>query len=197
MDTQAASAYFVLLGSLLYNEPSVQNIGMLKEQGLFDELPFAGDNEFAIKGQNQMNVWLKSASVEELVSAARTDWLVLLMGVGKVLAPPWASVYLDKDKLLFSEQTLHVRRFYEHYGFIIKQKYREPDDHLGLELEFIARLLEREEHEVADTFIRDYIQPWIGVWNKDVSLNAKTGYYRALGNLAVGGIDSLMKATWS
>ncbi len=192
-DASLASTYFLLLGSLLYNEPTGQGVVMLKEQGVFEELPFAADNEQAQQGQQLMCSWLASETTDVLAKAAQSDWLHLLMGIGKVLAPPWASVYLGEEQLLFSEDTLYVRRYYEHYGFRLTKKYQEPDDHIGLELEFIGRLLEQDKHEAACAFTQQFILPWLNQWADDVQKHAKTDYYRALAKLIAGGINSLMQ----
>lgn len=189
MDTQAASVYFRLLGELVYREPNAQDIEMLQRQKLFDELPYAACDECAIRGQKLMSDWLGRASADELASAAKSDWLLLMMGIDDVIAPPWGSVYLDKDKLLFAEHTLFVRRYYEHYGFELKRKYREPDDHLGLELEFVSCLLEEGKIAASREFIGTYMRPWIDTWAQGVQAHAKTDYYRALAWLIVGGLQ--------
>lgn len=189
---EGIAAYFKLLGSLLYNEPDAQAIETLKEGELFAELPFAEDNALALQGQRQMCAWLEEAPIDELTQQARSDYMRLLVGAGKESAPPWGSVYLDKDRLLFSENTLHVRQFYERYEVMAKSKYHEPDDHIGLELEFLAHLINRGELDAALDFAGEFILPWIDRWNADVQKHAKTDYYRALGTLAVGGVHVLV-----
>ena len=186
-----SSAYFRLLGSLLYNEPDIQTIDMLLSEDLFNELPYACDNELAVSGQAQLNAWLKSADAKTLAEDVSIDYMNLLVGVGKPLAPPWGSVYLDKDRLLFSEDTLNVRQFYEHYGMELKKKYSEPDDHIGLELEFIAYLLKSGKADLARDFAEKYVIPWVSKWNDDVQKYARTDYYRALSKMAAAGVQAL------
>jgi TorA maturation chaperone TorD len=190
---EGACAYFRIVGSLLFSQPGTSSIKMLKDERLFDELPFAQSNLAAMEGQQQMNEWLASAAIDALAEQARVDYVRLLVGLDKVLAAPWASVYLDVDKLLFSEQTLFVRRYFERYGMQLKDKYSEPDDHIGLELEFIACLLELDECSAAYDFAQKFVATWIDRWNSDVQEYAQSGYYRALGNLALGGIRHLIE----
>ena len=185
------TAYFRLLGSLLYNEPSVEVINALKKDSVFTELPYAQDNELARKGQAQLNRWSESGSNDSLTDEAREVYISLLVGLGKVLAAPWGSVYMDEDRLLFGEDTLGVRQYYEHYGMMVKQKYKEPDDHIGLELEFLAYLFEKNEAEAAVKFAERYISPWIFKWNDDVQKYAKTAYYKGIANMATAGIEVL------
>jgi TorA maturation chaperone TorD len=62
---------------------------------------------------------------------------------GKCWRHPWASVYLSKERLIFDENTLAVRRFYRDWKLETVHYKKEPDDHIGLELEFMAILSER------------------------------------------------------
>jgi TorA maturation chaperone TorD len=187
MTEEVSSAYFRLLGLLLNSEPSAELLDTLAES-VFEEAFYAQDDESVIKGHREMESWLKSESREKLLDKAKADYMSLLVGVGKVLAPPWGSVYLNTDRLLFTEDTLRVRQFYERYGMKAVKKYQEPDDHIGLELEFLAYLSERGEADAAREFAGKFITPWIYLWNADVQKYAGTGYYRGLANMAAGGI---------
>ena len=42
--------------------------------------------------------------------------------------------------MIFQEQTLHVRQWYSRFGLQVVKLHKEPDDHIGLELEFVAHL---------------------------------------------------------
>lgn len=58
--------------------------------------------------------------------------------------PPWQSCYTDPDGLLFGSDTLAARGWYRRYGLEFDAKNREPDDHIGLMLSFLAVLADRE-----------------------------------------------------
>jgi TorA maturation chaperone TorD len=187
MTDELLSAYFRLLGLLLNSEPSAEILDKLAD-GMFDEVFYARDNEKVIKGHDEIRTWLNSESKERLLDEARADYMKLLVGVGKVLAPPWGSVYLNTDRLLFTEDTLKVRQFYERHGMKVVKKYKEPDDHIGIELEFLAHLCERGKKDAALDFAEEFISPWVFQWNADMQRYAKTGYYRGLANMAAEGI---------
>jgi TorA maturation chaperone TorD len=188
MTDELSSAYFRLLGLLLNSEPSAEIFDKLAD-GMFDEAFYAKDNEKVIKGYEEIRTWLKFESKEKLLADARSDYMKLLVGVGKVLAPPWGSVYLNTDRLLFTEDTLKVRQFYERYGMKSVKKYKEPDDHIGLELEFLSYLSERGENAAALEFAKEFVMTWISRWNADIQKYAGTGYYRGLANMAAGGVE--------
>ena len=186
------ASYFRLLGALLYNEPSTRITNLLIDEAIFDELP-DHSNELMEKGRRQVNEWLKSAEEKTLTEDASVDYMRLFVGVGKVLAPPWGSVYLDEDGLLFNEETLVVRQFYERFGMMLKEKYKEPDDHIGLELEFLAHLAEQNNNEAMVSFAKHMMLPWVSRWNDNVQQHARTDYYRGLANMATGGIEELIR----
>ena len=190
-----AAVFFRLVGSFLYKESTAYDIAYLKEEDIFSELPFARVNPLVLHGQKVMLDWLNEGSYQELAERAASDQMKLFIGAGKVLAPPWGSCYLTEERLIFQEQTLNVRDFYAHYGLKLKKKHSEPDDHIGLELEFLAHLLENNEAEAALRFAREHINTWVFMWCEDVEKSAKTGYYKGLACMATGGIEYFLQKT--
>lgn len=71
----------------------------------------------------------------------RDDAMHLFGTLGRPLAEPHESVWLSREHLLFEEQTLQVRACYRRYGLGLVDQGREPDDHIGFELLFLAELL--------------------------------------------------------
>jgi len=58
--------------------------------------------------------------------------------------PPFGSHYLDPSGLLNAETTGEVALLYRQHGFVVDITRAPAEDHLGVELEFVAHLLERE-----------------------------------------------------
>ncbi|MEK7438633.1 MAG: molecular chaperone TorD family protein [Pseudomonadota bacterium] len=67
----------------------------------------------------------------------------LIVGPAQTPAVPYASFYLSPSRLVMTEDTLVIRRQYADAGVARRNDVRIPDDHLGLELEFLY-FLERE-----------------------------------------------------
>jgi TorA maturation chaperone TorD len=67
----------------------------------------------------------------------------LIVGPAETPAVPYASFYLSPSRLVMTEETLAVRRQYLDAGVARRSDVRIPDDHLGLELDFLY-FLERE-----------------------------------------------------
>jgi TorA maturation chaperone TorD len=188
--------FFRAIGALLQNVPTLAIIQELQETVVFDEIPYAAEHPLVQTGRQQMMSWLDSEGAAQLADDAHADYMRLFVGVtGKTLAAPWGTTYITKERLLFSEQTIWVRKFYERYGLVVKNKNTEPDDHIGMELEFLAYLSEQGKVDAAREFAAGYIVPWASLWNADVQKHAKTGFYKALGNMTAGGIDYFMNGS--
>lgn len=80
---------------------------------------------------------------EEWMSNLAVEWTRLIVGPAQTPAVPYASFYLSESKLVMTEETLAVRRQYLNAGLALHGAVHLPDDHLGIELDFLY-FLERE-----------------------------------------------------
>ncbi|MCB8816455.1 molecular chaperone TorD family protein [Desulfosporosinus shakirovi] len=71
-----------------------------------------------------------------------TEYTRLFIGPTKLPVPPWESVYVSKERLLFQESSLKVRQrqCYLNYNFLPAKYRSEADDHIALELDFMYNL---------------------------------------------------------
>jgi anaerobic sulfite reductase subunit A len=56
------------------------------------------------------------------------------------VAVPYESVFTSEEQLIMQDARDEVRRWYLREGFMVNSNLHEPEDHLSLELEFIAKL---------------------------------------------------------
>ncbi|MGE4266760.1 MAG: molecular chaperone [Deferribacterales bacterium] len=187
-----AGFFFNVIGMLLQNEPSLDIVKLVKSEDIFSEVPFGTENTSVSGGQSDMLEWLETASLTELTLDARSDYMSLLVGTNKIFAAPWSSCYLTRKRMTFQEKTLEIRDIYRSHGLEVIKKNTEPDDHIGIELEFISYLLSKNDVESATDFARKHVNPWIHLWSKDVVKHAATGYYRGLALMAAGGVEALL-----
>lgn len=54
---------------------------------------------------------------------------------------PYESVQRGEDGLVFDQETIEVRRYYGAMGFEAPHLGSEPDDHIGLEMDFLSKCL--------------------------------------------------------
>jgi len=71
------------------------------------------------------------------------EYARLFIGPLNPPAIPYASFYLSESRLLMTDETIDVRKKYLDAGMAVKELYRIPDDHIGIELEFIYYLTQK------------------------------------------------------
>lgn len=199
--------FFGLVGKLIYAFPDKAMLASLVEEDVFAEFPVESENPDFVRGSALLCNWTaayaSAPDPQEAFSQIRVDATRLFAGYQSIDTPPWESVYFNKERMIFQEQTLDVRRWYGTYGLQLVQKNHEPDDHIGLELDFIAHVLglalESEDAQRADELIADAVRfacehpaAWAKQWAESVDREARTDYYRGLALVAVAVLEDFV-----
>lgn len=195
---------FGLLGKALHSYPDEAWLYSLAKEGVFKELPLESDVPEVQRGSTLMQAWTENmlSSKESTFAALLSDYNRLFIGPDKLLAPPWGSIYLTKERLIFQEQTLEVRNWYRRFGLELNNLYHEPDDHIGLELSFLAHLaqlalqaLKNQDAVALDNLLHDqhdfliaHPLRWASMWCDLVDQHAQTDFNRGIALLANGAL---------
>jgi TorA maturation chaperone TorD len=199
----AEALVFGLLGKALYAYPDRVWIQSLADEGVFEEAPLGSEQPDVLAGLALLQAWMEESHggmPDDAFDALRSDYTSLFIGPGKVLAPPWESVYFNDARMVFQEQTLEVRTWYRRFGLEAEKLYQEPDDHIGLELAFLAHLarlgvqaLERHDQAAFDdllssqrAFLSQHPLKWGPPWCSQVAQQARTAFYRGIALLTRG-----------
>lgn len=128
------------------------------------------------------------AAFEALYRDLRQDYAFLFYMVSASKASPFESVYRTDDATMFGPTTLEVRREYERFGLKLAAKDCQPDDHLGVELAFLAELFSRALDcddgqastylEAAQRFMREHVLVFSDSYLGQVARAARTAFYR-------------------
>lgn len=115
-------------------------------------------------------------------------------------AYPFESVYTSEERLLMQDARDEVIEQYRAAGFMAKESWHEPEDHIALELEFMARLseqtfdaLKKGEPDTADAllrwqseFLEQHLLNWVPAFVEDIARLASTDFYRGLALITSG-----------
>lgn len=88
----------------------------LIDEEVFSEAPFAASQPDVEQGLRLLQEWSHASLSEDTFDALQGDHIRLFIGPAKVLVAPWESVYFNKERLTFQEQTLEVRGWYRRFG---------------------------------------------------------------------------------
>ena len=196
---EARGFAYGLLAQAFVAEPARTFVPALVESGAVELFQFAAEVGQIAQGVAEVSAYLAVATGEDY-DALRWDYTRMFIGPGKVPAPPYESAYRSADRLLFQEETLEVRRAYAAYGLQAAKVGSEPDDQVGLELQFLFETcrvaaeraaagdwagLEQVLRDQA-AFLDEHLLQWAGDFAADVAAGAQVGFYRGMAHLLAG-----------
>ncbi|MFW5709500.1 MAG: TorD/DmsD family molecular chaperone [Chloroflexota bacterium] len=189
------------LGEAFYRLPQPPLWQTILDEHLFETWPLSTDDPFTRTGLTLLTALTAQARNDDATfDVLEDDYAALFVGPARLKAPPWESVYRSRDHIMFEKQTREVRAFYASYGLQFNRINKEPDDHFGLELLFLAYLLGQalERREAGDTasqtqiigdvgqFLQAHTLHWAEAFLGRVINHAMTDYYRGIAYLAAG-----------
>lgn len=194
---------YAFLGSVFLNAPNPTQIRGIIEQKLFDQFPLELDQNDFLEGLKQLSKWTatnESSQLEDIMDQLQQDYSNLFAGSADPLVSPWESVHLTAEKLSFGSPTLEVREFFRKHGLEYERINNEPDDHFGLEMEFMSKLIQMERSflekgNLEDAirlskeqlcFLQQHVMKWAYSFTEQVAEHADTDYYQGLALLTRG-----------
>ncbi|EDK27393.1 anaerobic dimethyl sulfoxide reductase chain YnfI [Vibrionales bacterium SWAT-3] len=112
--------------------------------------------------------------------ALSAEFSRLFEGVGEMPAPPWGSVYLDKDRVVFGESTVAYRQFLELNKIELDTGLREPEDQFGLMLFAHAYLLENNNINSARELLERHLLTWSSSYLDMLNKSSELSFYKEL-----------------
>lgn len=154
---QLAARHYLyeLFQSLFGNEPAAPLLEAVDRDVVADALSIVLP-QGSVETEIQRILQVFEAPAEYLPSMER-DYTQAFVGPHDLPAPPWESVYVSSKRLLFQISTLQIRDIYRSQGFIPKEYPHVADDHVALELDFLAQLAQRALHSYAASLGDEFV----------------------------------------
>ena len=128
------------------------------------------------------------------------DYAHTFLGAGnydKLMAPPYESVYTSEEHLLMQDARDGALSFYRSEGLDLPAENTTPEDHIGFEMQFMAKLIDRScdalsagDHaefarlvRVQREFYVQHLANWLPAFIGDIERHCKTDYYRGVAQL--------------
>lgn len=106
----------------------------------------------------------------------------LFIGPHALPAPPWGSVYLDPEGVLFGESTLALRRWLEEANIAVDKREGEPEDHIGLLL-LLAAWLADNNPSLLNDLVGQHVLTWSGRYLTLLEQGAGHPFYQGMAQL--------------
>lgn len=208
---QTRKQVFSALSRLLGKEVDEDLLASLKADGVLQT-----DDEAMAKALAMVDAYL--ASDEASVLDLARDYAKAFCGAGSTnrdSAYPFESFYTSKERMLMQEARDDALRWYRRFGMEKNPDWHDCEDHVGVELEFAAYLVEAYCTAVADgnderagellvaqrDFERDHLANWLPLFAADAQMRCRTDFYKGLTRLAdvfvredLAALESLLEA---
>lgn len=191
-----------ILRRTFLEEPTQEFLKIIMQKEFIEEFPFTQESEDIHKGIEQVAEFLQKHDLrsENGYNDLHWDYTRMFIGPEKLPAPLWESTYLNKERLLFQEQTLEVRQSYLKYEFLPKHFKQEADDHLGLELDFMYQLsllalkyLQQQDLKTLKEvlkdqkiFLQDHLVKWVPELTQKIIASANLAFYPGMAKVLDG-----------
>ena len=114
----------------------------------------------------------------------------LFVGPAHKAAPPWGSVYTDRECVMFGESTLELRRWMHEHGLVAPEGTRTPEDHIGLLLGLMAQLAQTAPAEL-DGFMAQHLLTWSHHFLALMAQEAQHPFYQGLAQLTDASLEGI------
>lgn len=106
----------------------------------------------------------------------------LFVGPAAKAAPPWGSVYTDRECVVFGEATLDLRQWMRQTGIEKLNDDKEPEDHIGLMLMMMS-WISVNKPEALDDFLRLHLLTWSSHFLEEMEEATDHPFYKGLARI--------------
>lgn len=185
-------------GSMVTYEPTDECVTDFWKKGLLKRMPLMSNNPRFITAMAQLR---ESCKDQTLCSATLKKEYQRLFGMHSFSIPLLASHFTEnqeeKDRI-----RKELKELYDAYGWNPKLRIKLSDDHLGIEVLFLTKMIDKLNslddepcrNEMRNQIIRfteRYMLPWIGEWNQRVQESAESLCYKGTANLLTSIIEDV------
>ncbi|MCD8364516.1 MAG: molecular chaperone TorD family protein [Clostridiales bacterium] len=146
----------------------------------------------------------QDGNIAEKITELEVEYARIFLAAGVAqgtAAFPYESVYTNKKHLVNQEACDDLTALYAAKGLTPREDmYRIPDDHAGLEFEYMARLCDRAisvcesgDEAVLDALIQEqkkffeqHLRRWVPLFGGDIAKHAQTAFYDGIGKITRG-----------
>ncbi len=136
---------------------------------------------------------------EEILKNISKDWTRLFRGVVRDgIPPPYESLY--RAGRLQKKPAQEINRLFSKMGIHVPEEWHQPSDYIGVELDFMRLLCERERQgrekmetdpvrqilEIERSFLEEHLAQWVPVFCEKMVQQAHGDYYRGVARLTTG-----------
>jgi TorA maturation chaperone TorD len=146
---------------------------------------------------------IRKEDLDRLQLELAAEYAGLFLGVWQTPPHPSESAYMSTDHLIMQKPRDDVMMLYRAMGFEKVKEFTEPEDHIALELQFMANLCEkataamknqnqadaRKYLETQRDFLNQHLVKWVPRLVADILKGGRREFYKAVAKVTKGFIE--------
>ncbi|MFU2131498.1 Tat proofreading chaperone DmsD [Gallibacterium anatis] len=105
------------------------------------------------------------------------------IGPNALPAPPWSTVYLDEEAVIFGKPLIDLRKFMLKNDICCNVGTEEPEDQVGLML-MMAGYIANSHPKILDEYLAKYLFTWVWRYLSLLTKQTESPFYRGIGLIA-------------
>lgn len=193
LESRAASYSF--LSRAYRQEVSVEFL-----EGLVAELAQAPEEDAESEGHRLLRDYARRiarADMTKVETDLSAEYASLFLNASSKTVNPFESVYTSADRLLMQEARDQVLAEYRQEGLARIGEFKEPEDHIAIELEYMAYLCQKAAEGLVagdlgaatgylqkqQAFLEQHLLVWVPTFCQDMAKVATSDFFRGIARL--------------
>jgi len=189
MESRAKRYQF--LSTLYRDEISLELIKSMQSKqfinGLLESVKGCGFMDLT-SGAEAMASCLQNTDPEKLYKDLSYDYADIFLNAGPNPAFPYESAHTGTKPVLMQKPVSILREYFKNAGVHKNSEYKDLDDHIAVEMEFLRYLLENQEVDMYIKFFKNTYLKWINSFCDQFTASATTDFYQGLAHFTRGAL---------
>jgi thiosulfate reductase/polysulfide reductase chain A len=182
----AKATVYLFLSFLYQDEIPLSFIEEMRVNSFPDQLAKAATSCSSAgfrSGLAKITTALQGKSAQEIYNELRYAYAELFLNAGKNPVFPYASCHITGEPLVMQKPVFEVRQVYRDSGVHKNPAYPDLDDHIAVELEFMAYLADQQGTEKQQRSFLEQHLGWADAFCAMLRSAAQTTFYQGLADL--------------
>lgn len=169
--------------------PAIEAFAALDVDAAAEEWPFVEADD----ARSALALMKEGAQAGAQSDEVVWEYRRLFVGPAPKPAPPWGSVYTDRECVVFGGTCLELRQWMREVGIERLGDEKDPEDHIGLMLLLVAWIAEHRP-EVLEDCLSLHVLPWSSHLLEELEDAAEQPLYKGLARLARMSLEGMQEA---
>jgi putative dimethyl sulfoxide reductase chaperone len=203
--------FYQFLSRIFEKEVDSEFLVAIRDKKNFFARPIEGLDKNMTRGLQLVNSYLDTSSnksSDEICLELAVEYAGLFLGVWGKPPHPSESIYGSVGGLVMQKERDEVLILYNSAGLVLSKNFREPEDHVAIELQFMSYLagetaVAANAHdskkvkdliEMQELFLKKHLGRWLGFMTHDVLEAGHVDFYKGICLLTQGFVDEDRKS---